>query len=260
MTYIEKNRIPQGKKIIISLIGLIIVIFILIQVFIPHFFSAVLTSIAVPFWRAEFSLESGSLQSRESLLKENEALKREISDNSNRMSMVEYVDFENSQLRSMLHGTTSRQYILSAVLKRPPFYFYDELIVDSGLDKDISTTSIAYIEGDIPIGRVIEVFGKSSKVLLFSSPGEKNEVFIGKSNILAQAIGIGGGQFEVELPRGLDISLGDFITLADFDSRPIGKIVSIDSSSSLPFQKVLFAPLFNIYELRWILIDNQYGK
>jgi len=257
MTYIEKNRGNHGKKIVFVIVGFIISIYFLVQFLFPHFLPALFTSIAVPFWRAQFSIESGSLLSSLSLLRENEELKRELLLNSTKMTTVEYLDLENAQLRKLLHSTSSKQYILSAILKRPPLYPYDELIIDIGSDRNISTTSIVYAEGDIPIGRVTDVFGKSSKVILFSSPGEKNEVLIGDKNILAEANGVGGGQFEVELPKGAIVNVGDFVVLATLDSRPFGKVVSVDTSSSLPFQKVLFSVPINLYQLRWVLIFNQ---
>ena len=36
-----------------------------------------------------------------------------------------------------------------------------------------------------------------------------------------------------------------------------GKIVLVDDSSTLPFQKVLFSASINIYQLRWVLVETK---
>ncbi|MFA6553957.1 MAG: rod shape-determining protein MreC [Candidatus Paceibacterota bacterium] len=255
MTYLEPKR-RSNTKIITLITVVVFIVFILIQIFIPHIFSAIFTSMVAPFWRAEFSIESGSLSSPSALLRENEALKQELSSVLARMNVIEYIDFENSELRSqMSRGSSTTPHVSVVVLKRPPFSSYDELIIDAGLDRNISTTSTVYANGNIPIGRVFEVSGQTSKVILFSSPNQKQEVLIGPTHIPATAIGRGGGQYEVELPRGLQVNEGDFVILASSDTRPIGKVVSISSDSAEPFQKILFSPPINIYELRWVSVD-----
>jgi cell shape-determining protein MreC len=257
MTYIEKNRGNGGKRLTLIVIGFIVLFYIVVQFFIPHFFSSAITSTVSPFWRAEFSIESGSLQSVSSLLRENEALKRELLENSANNSIAKFLTSENVELRNLLGGASSSPVVLSAILKKPPFYIYDEFILDIGEKEKISTTSLVFANGNIPIGRISEIYPKTSKAILFSSPGQKNEVLIGNQNIPAIASGRGGGQYEVELPRGVDVSEGDFVLLAGADTRPIGKVVLVDDSSTLPFQKILFSAPINIYQLRWVLVETK---
>jgi len=255
MTYLDKRKDRQIGKIS-SLIGAFLVtVFILIQIFAPHIFSAVFTSIFSPFWRTEFAMVSGSLLSPSDLLRENEALKRELSEDTVKMSQTEYLDFENSELRAMLNKASSTPKILAAILARPPVSAYDELIIDIGKDKNLSSTSVVYIGGNVPIGKVTEVFGNTSRVTLFSSPSNKQDVLIGPSHIPATSVGRGGGQYEAELPMGSKVSVGDFVLPTGLDARPLGTVVSIDSNTANPFEKILFAPSINIFQLRWVLVD-----
>lgn len=256
MTYIIKNRNNQYRKIILFVSIAFICLFVTLQYFWPGFIPAIFMTIARPYWRTEFAIESGSLYSTANLLKENELLKKKISDNETKMAIVESISSENFELRKLLQissSTNSTLFVVAPVIKKPPFGIYDELIIDIGKDKGVSTTSLVYASDNVPIGRISDVFSQTSKVILFSSPGQKHDVLL-SNKIPAVAIGRGGGQYEINVPRGLNIAVGDFVSYANLDSRPMGKIIYIDSNESLPFEKILFSVPFNIYELRWVTV------
>jgi len=257
MIYLKEHKSNKNKKIVTLFVVIVFVIFALIQIFLPHLLSAIFTTIASPFWKVGFSIESGSLLSREDLLRKNEELKIKLEEALARIDSVSYLESENQELRRILDSTSaSSSYTLSAVIKKPPFVPYDEYIIDIGKNKGLSTTSVIYSIGDVPIGKVEEVLSDLSRVVLFSSFGQKQEVLIGEQNIPSVAIGKGGGQYEVELPKGLNIKEGDFVLSATYKGRPMGKVVSIDSDNALPFQKVYFSVPVNIYQLRWVLVDK----
>jgi len=263
MIYIIKNKNNQYRKTISWILVVFICIFVGFQYFLPHFISALFTTLTRPYWRTEFAVESGSLALTTDLLKKNELLKKELADNAAKMAIVDSVNSENSELRTLLQlssSTVSVPFIIAPVIKRPPFSFYDELIIDAGKDKKVSTTSLVFAVPNIPIGQVIDVFDQTAKVILFSSPGQKHEVLLGTNKIPAVAIGRGGGQYEVSIPRGLNIAVGDFVIYANLDAQPMGKIIYIDSNSSLPFEKILFSAPVNIYQLRWVTVGINNGK
>ncbi len=254
MTYIEKNKKSRGRNIAF-VIATIVVIFAISHYLFPHFIPSFINSVASPFWRLEFAISNGSLSTTETLLVENQNLKMELEKNSVKSSLADYLEQENNELREMLGISSSTNFFVVPIIKRPPFVTYDELMIDAGRDRGVSTTSLIYALGDIPIGRVIEVYGETAKVLLFSSPNEKTEVQIGPQNIPAVAVGRGGGQYEIELPRGLLVSEGDFVSSSNLGSRPIGKVVSINSDPSLTFEKIFFSSPVNIYEMKWVKVE-----
>jgi cell shape-determining protein MreC len=242
MTYLEKHKTSGFRNFMIA--GLVIVFFViaLVQIFSPHIFPAFWNSIASPFWRAEFSVTNGSLSSPESLLRENEYLKQELAADLARMNNLEYIEFENAELRALMgNASSTTTYTLAAVLMRPPLSPYDELIIDGGHDRGFSASSTAYASGNIPIGRVTEVFGQTSRVVLYSSPGQKRDVLIGPNHLPTTAIGRGGGQYEAEIPKGLNVAPGDFVILATQDTRPLGEVASVNNETAAPFQKIFFS-------------------
>ncbi len=254
MTYIDKNKNHHVRNFIIWIIAIVVLISVILNIYLPHLIPSLFNSIVTPFWRTEFSIKSGSLESPSNLLLENENLRTQLAEMITKSEFVDFVNSENSELREMLNISSSSDYIVAPIIKRPPFSFYDEFIVDAGQDKGVSTSSLVFGPGDIPIGRVIDVFDRSSKVILFSSPQEKHEIEIGPSHIPAIATGRGGGQYEADIPRGLGVSLDDFVVSTSL-VRPLGRVHFIDSDPALTFEKILFAVPSNVYELRWVKID-----
>jgi cell shape-determining protein MreC len=151
---------------------------------------------------------------------------------------------------------TTTDYVLAAVLQKPPLAAYDELVLDVGSDAALTTGNMVYASGNIPIGKVTEVLAHSSKVLLFSSPEQKFDVLVGSSNIPATAIGKGGGQYEVELPRGAQVSEGDNISIPSLKTNLYGIVSAIISNPSQPFEKILFSAPVNIYQLKWVYVEK----
>ncbi len=260
MTYLQVHKRPyqKMKQTIIWVIGVVVVLVIILQLFAPHFFPSLFTAIARPFWRTEFSIESGALKSPETLLSENEALNRQLADAQVRLDTIHAVELENNELKTLLGRDPKNQdiRILAAVLKHPPFSAYDELIIDIGHDYNLSTSSQIYASGDILIGHVVDVLNTTAKVKLFSSSNEKYEVLIGPNHTPATAIGRGGGQYEAQVSRETSVKEGDFVLNPSLNDKPFGIVSAVLQDPTQPFETVLFAPPVNIYQLRWVLVKN----
>lgn len=299
MTYLQAHKRPYQrlKQTVVWTSVVIVVLVIVMQLFAPHFFPSIFSAIARPFWRMEFSAESGALKSPENLLNENEALTRQLADTQVRLDTIGAIESENNELKTLLGrdpGTifdivsnvssisTSTSIItapassksassknpskfvqknvetriLAAVLQRPPFSPYDELIIDIGHDYNLSTSSMVYVSGGILIGRVVDVLNTTAKVKLFSSPNEKYEVLVGTSHTPATAIGRGGGQYETNVSRDTVVKEGDFVLNSALNDKPFGIVSAVLLDPTLPFETILFAPPVNIYQLRWVLVKN----
>lgn len=274
MTYLQTHRRPyQGaRRAVIIAAGVVVLVVILVQVLSPGFFPGLFTAIARPFWRVEFAVNSGELLSAESLLDEKEVLERRMSEMQIRLSATEALEKENMELKALLGRQTEAETssasgtvktrgtpkehvpgILSAVLRHPPVSGYDQLIMDIGRDHGISTSTFVYVQGDVLIGRVADVFRSSSKVRLFTSPGESLSVLIGSGHVAATAIGRGGGQYEAQVSREAHVNEGEFVLADSFDDKPIGIVSAVLLDPTQPFKTVLFAPPINVYQVRWVL-------
>ncbi|MES2216379.1 MAG: rod shape-determining protein MreC [Patescibacteria group bacterium] len=257
MTYLQPRNPKSRLSGLLVTAGVILILVVGIQFFFPHFFPGFFTSLTQPFWRMEFSISSGSLNSPASLLSQNEELKRQLAAVDVRLQSAQSLEAENAELKAALGRATSTPRILAAVLKRPPLAPYDELIIDIGKDYAVASGTAVYSPERIRIGTITDVLGQTSKVKLLSSPGEKYEVLIGANKEPATAVGRGGGHYEAKVPQESLISEGDVVINPSINEAPFGVVTAKVSDPAEPFTKVLFAPMVNIYKLRWVLVDKQ---
>jgi rod shape-determining protein MreC len=234
----------------------LIVVIVAVQFFAPHFFPNLFTSIVRPFWRMEFSVGSGSLRSTEHLLSENEELKRQLTSVDIRIQSASALEAENIDLRKMLGRASSTTFLVAAVLKRPPLAAYDELVIDAGRDYTIASGTPVYSPEHVRIGTITDVLAQTAKVKLLSSPGEKYEVLIGITHEPATAMGRGGGQYEAKVPHEAKVEEGDAVFTSSADRMPLGTVTAKIFDPTEPFGKILFAPMVNIYKLRWVLVEK----
>lgn len=255
------NRNTRGarrNRVLFGVFGAAIFAVIGLMVLVPHFFPAIFITIAKPFWRADFSIESGSLDTPATLLAENESLRRDLADISTRISLISAIEQENADLQSLFGRATTTTRLAAAVISRPPRSSYDEIIIDVGTDEGVRIGDRVYAPGDVPIGTVTDVVSGVSKVSLFSSPGTSRDVFIGTAHIPAVARGQGGGQYAALVPNATSIPLGEMVVDADASAgrMPLGLVTRVISDPAQAFETVLFAPSVNIYELRWVWLNK----
>ena len=125
MTYIRTSKSPADKRnrIIALAVAAVVAIIVLIQILAPYFLPAIFTSVARPFWRMEFSVENGSLDSPQALLAENEALKNEITALQAGDQSIDMLQSDNLTLfraARQAHRFSAR-YLYQAALS-PPFW------------------------------------------------------------------------------------------------------------------------------------------
>ncbi len=259
MTYLQSNNVNRnrGKKLVLIIITSAVVIIIAARFLAPSVFAGFFTAIARPFWRVEFSLSSGQLQSAESLLGANQDLQRKLDEADVRLQSVSAIVAENEQLKSLMGRASTTDVVLAAVLKKPPFAPYDELVLDAGTDMGFVVGNIVYAAGRVPIGKVTDVLSDSSKVLLFSSPKQTFNVLVGRSDAPAIAIGRGGGQYSAELPRTVVIEKGNSVSIPSLKSNLYGIVNAVIANPSESFQTILFSAPVNIYQLKWVLVERK---
>src|SRR3954462_4575619 len=104
MTYLASQHSRQKESVRTPFVAGVLLAVILAGVYVlsPHFYPALFMTAARPFWRAEFSLESGSLQSADALLRENEDLKRQLVDLQVRTQSATALLAENDAFKAEL--------------------------------------------------------------------------------------------------------------------------------------------------------------
>jgi cell shape-determining protein MreC len=193
---------------------------------------------------------------KNSLLLENEDLKIKLSEQESRIVNYDSILDENLKIKEILGRKQEKaNMILSGILSKPNKSLYDTLVIDTGTKNGILVGQRVFALGNIPIGRVAEVYTNIAKIILYSNPGEKIEVIISGSDTFMQIVGRGGGNFEMILPRDFVLEKGTEVILPGITPYVIGIVQTIISDPRDSFQKALLVSPVNIQELKFVEIE-----
>lgn len=223
-----------------------------------------LSRIALPFWRLDkYAVQKFSdffpiIHSKKSLILENRRLLEKLSKNDSDVLMTKILQKENQDLKILLgRDEIKNNLILGAVLVKPSISPFDVIIIDVGMDKGVKKGDKVLHEGSVAIGEVEEAYEQSSKVKMYSSPGEKFLALVGENNIQVEAEGLGGGNFSAKLPRGIEVKEGDEAVVPSISTLVFGFVHKIELSPTDSFQNIIFKIKTNLSELKWVLVERR---
>lgn len=208
------------------------------------------------FFQEKINSYSYLLKSNKNLLRKNNLLKDRLIESQAKYSDREVLFDENIKLKEILSRNieVGDKIILGNILTKPNRSLYDILIIDVGTENQIKAGDKVLAYGNVLIGEVAEVYSKSSKVKLYSTAGEKLGVILSGKDIFLEAIGRGGGNFEIKLSRGVEVEKGNGIIIPGIYPYLIATVEKIISDPRDPAQKILLRSPVNIQELKWIQV------
>lgn len=195
---------------------------------------------------------------KNNLALENDRLKEEIlhmqAQVLDRNLLAEKVD----KLEEAFGRIQSDNRVVANVIAGPGLSPYDTLVVDAGVDSGVAIGNKVVYAGSGTIGEIIEASTESSKVKIYSSPGNEILVRIGTKGITAKAVGRGMGTFLAKIPQDSVVVAGDNVLLLK-DGLLLGVVMLVENEPALPFMNVLFRVPFNITEIKSveIIIDKR---
>ncbi len=260
--FLDKKQIIRRKKIIRNVIGFGI-FFILSLIGVFSWSGKIFNQIGKPIWSVEKFATDGLyninylFRTKASISEENHNLIEEIS--SVRLSMIDYQILKNevNQLKETLNRLPLKDnFILGNILTKPNHSLYDTIIIDIGANHKINVGDQVYANGNIPIGKIENVYDNTSLVSLYTNPGQKTEGFIDISNVSVELTGRGGGNFEMIIPIELSADKGTIVYLPGGSSLVLAIVDEILSKPTDPFKKVILSSPVNIQNLKWVQVKK----
>jgi cell shape-determining protein MreC len=202
--------------------------------------------------------------SKNSLYKENQNLKSKLNEDEALVINYNSVLADNADMKNILVRKDAKvPMTIASILSKPNQSLYDTLIIDAGTKQGLKTGNTVFALGNVPIGRIGDVYGSSAKVILFSSAGEKTQVIIGSKNLPAgrqgvfmEIVGRGGGNFEMIIPRDFTLTKGDQAVLPGITPYVLGVMETMLSDPRDAFTKALFISPVNIQELKFVEVEQ----
>ncbi len=268
MNFLQRSNNFQGRnnRKKNSFLPIIIVVF-LILIFSFNWTRGLLFNVISPLWKTRNTISSfvsdnvSILRSKSALIVENNSLKNQLEALAQDKILSQEIKGENEDLKNILNRkAVNDKIIVAAILIKPYLSPYDTLIIDVGTTDGISEGDKVLTDGNIHIGYISEVFDNSSRVTLYSSPGEKVKVFIGNNNIEKEAQGLGAGNFSIDMPREASVEVGDAITIPSISSNVFSVVQKIEFKDTDSFEKLFFTSPVNIAELKWVEVVPTVNK
>lgn len=264
MNFRQQNRIAKKRFVTKIVITIVVVGLLLIStIFESNPLGVISQTVAVPIWESAKSTSSTLrnfsllLKSKGDLVKEKESLNKQIEKNKHVLLVNEELRNENDELKTLLGRIDTADVKLGVVLSKPAVSPYDILTIDLGLGDGIQVGDLVRVHGDFVIGKIYQVYSNSAQVVLFSSPGEQTTVSIGKDSVSAVAEGRGGGNFKVQIPRDIEVSVEDVVVLPNISLQIFGVIEEVTAAPTDSFKILLFKNPVNISELTWVEVVSK---
>ncbi|KKP86002.1 MAG: hypothetical protein UR88_C0001G0004 [Candidatus Nomurabacteria bacterium GW2011_GWA1_35_8] len=263
MSYLLDKQIKKNKFIKYLILITFLFIFIYFRFSIFNGLSYVSSIIFRPVFilgnniGEKLSTAGSYFYSKNSLSLENKDLKSKLNEQEARMANYNSILDENFKIKEILGRKNEKaNMVLAGILSKPNQSPYDTLIIDVGANSGVIIGHKVFALGNIPIGYIAETYSNSSKVILYSNPGEKTEIVIVGRDTFVQIVGRGGGNFEIVLPRDFVLEKGTEAILPGIMSYTVGIVQTTISDPRDSFQKVLLMSPVNIQELKFVEVEK----
>lgn len=179
-----------------------------------------------------------------------------------RAQLIELQDIksENEDLRQALKLDVDKDFLVVMGDIIGKSISEDTIILRVGREKGVEKGMPVITPGRVVVGRVIEVFGQSSKVQLISNKKSSSDAKVSEKEITGIIRGEGGQKLLLDLvPQEDDLTMGDIIITSSLggifpENLLIGEIVEIVKTGADPFQKARVNPYFDLRSIDTVFI------
>jgi cell shape-determining protein MreC len=207
----------------------------------------------------KFSSIGSAISFKKLIIAENKDLKTQLGETVAKTANYNSILEENVKLKEILNRKPwNANLILGNILSKKNQSIYSSVLIDLGMNQGVFIGQKVLAWGNIPIGKIAETEANSSKVVLYSSPGEKTEAIISGSAMssFVEVVGRGGGNFEIILPRDFVLAEGTEIVLPGAYPYLLGTVKTIISDPRDAFQKALIVSPVNVQELKFVQVER----
>lgn len=206
-------------------------------------------------------VRQGVLHYRE-VVEENKSLRDQYRAAVEKLGIFEETQKENESLREAIgfHNELGRSVIPAHVAGLFRDVNQEVIMVDKGREDGVVNGSVVIGKNHVVVGRIIEAYAETAKVLLATSPSEKFDVVFAGTPLRVIAQGESAGEFTLGLvPADASIADGDVVLVSHAHSVyppgfTVGTVSRIRESASRVFRDVRVRSLFDPYQEEMVYI------
>lgn len=210
----------------------------------------------------------GALSDRETLLKDNAALREQLLFAHARLARLAAVQGQNNRLRNLLDVKTklNLKAQLAELVEVDLDPFRHLIMLDSGRKQNIRKGQ-AVIDAYGVLGQVLDVFPDKSSVILITDPSHAVPVRIARTGLRTIAYGTGDPN-SLRLPHvpfSADIRVDDELVTSGLGGRfpaglPVGIVKTVTQDDSATFAVAIAAPIAGISRSSEVLVLHDFSE
>jgi rod shape-determining protein MreC len=171
------------------------------------------------------------------------------------LNTFQLVEDENASLRAMLdYPKMTSTAIVARVIVKPSQNIYDRIMIDRGTSDGVVIGDRVIAGENGLIATIDQVTDSTAQGTLISGSFWKGDAVIARLGITVPVDGKGSGNFELHVPRDMDVRDGDVMTLPGSPDFVFGVIKSIQFDERDPYQTVLARTPVNVQELKFVRV------
>lgn len=252
MIYRQRNKKKiNGTKVIIGLF----ISFLILRIFNVTFFGDFFTNTTNTILESKMTIFSplkNSLlyfKSKKELSLENEKIKNEnfdlkLSSLTQQATEAEFNEFKK------LYANISTSTSTVKVLLKPPFMPFDTIRIAGNINT-YEIGNLVFFQ-NVVIGTLVENTNSFGTVELFSTPGKKTPAIIKGTQF--EANGLGGGRYEMEVPKDFEVQVGDTILYPHEKIILLGVVEQSEVREDDLFKKIYFNTPVPLDSLSYVTI------
>ncbi len=203
-----------------------------------------------------FSFGIAQFTYRAQMVSENEALKAALASTTAHVLDRDLLYQENIDLKARFGRDANQKTILAGILLRPPGVPYDTLVIDAGKQQGLQVGNYVSGGGTTIIGEIDQVYTGTSRVVLFSAPGQSHQALLSENSthgVVPMSLeGQGAGSLVGEVPAHTQVSIGDPIIFSGLSDELFGLVTAVDAKAGESFERVYLHLPVNPLELRFV--------
>jgi cell shape-determining protein MreC len=256
--YLPRSKRGSGKN---KKLGLIVAVFV-ICVLLAGILKGPILSVVSPVWKGKNFVSStlgnigGYFKTKSSLIRENNELKDRLDSYESLIISARSIEKQNENLTALVGRSEEKDGIIGGVVSRPPATPYDILVLDAGTSLGVEVGKNVYTEEGYALGRISEVASHTSRVTLYTLPGEKTDAVLERGMVPIILVGAGGGDFKVALPRDMDVVVGDRILIAGSSGRLVAVVGDVSLKPTDSFKEVIAYTPVSLSRIRAVFINR----
>lgn len=193
-----------------------------------------------------------SFASKGKILEKNKELQKEIERLSVDNLRTRYL---SDTLESMLAFDES-SLLFGSLLEYGSLGSYDNIVISRGESDNVRVGDVVFIADNVLIGYVYETYSNTSRVRLYSESSSKVNGILYPHGETLTALGNGGGNFIIEAPREIEVTVGDIFYSLSSPGNIIGIVRHVEFDARDPFKRVYLSHPVDIKKYQIVAIKK----